>query len=48
MDKDVVHIYTIEYCSATEKNKITPFAATQKDTEVIILSGVRKRKTNTM
>jgi len=28
MDKDAVHIYTIEYCSAIEKKKIMPLAAT--------------------
>ena len=32
------HIHTMEYFSATEKNKIMPFAATQMDLEIIILS----------
>ena len=49
MDKeDVVHIYTMEYYSAIKKNKIMPFAATWMQLEIIILSEVRKRKTNTI
>ena len=32
--------YTVEYCSATKKNKILPFAATGTDLEIIILSTV--------
>ena len=31
-----------------KKNEIMPFAATQMDLEIIILSEVRKRKTNTI
>ena len=49
MDKeDVVYIYTIEYYSAMIKNKILLLAATWMDLEMIILSEVRQRKTNTM
>ena len=44
--EDVVHIYTMEYYSAIKKNKIMPFAATQVDLEIIILSEVIQRKTN--
>ena len=40
MDKDVVHIYTLEYCSAIRKSEIMPFAVTSMDLEIIILSEV--------
>ena len=39
------YIYTMEYYSAIEKNKIMPFAATWMDLELVILSEVRHRKT---
>ena len=42
------YIYTMEYYSAIKKNKIMPFAATWMELEPLILSEVRKRKTNTM
>ena len=38
----------MEYYSAIKKNKIMPFAATWMQLEIIILSEVRKRKTNTI
>ena len=38
----------MEYYSAIKKNKIMPFAATWMEPEIIILSEVRKRKTNTI
>ena len=41
MDEDVVHIYNGILLSH-EKNEIMPFAATQMQLEVIILSEVRK------
>ena len=36
----------MEYYSAIKKNEIMPFAATWMDPEIIILSEVKKRKTN--
>ena len=38
----------MEYYAAIKKNKIMPFAATWMQLEILILSEVRKRKTNTM
>ena len=42
------YIHTTEYYSTIKKNEITSFAATRMDLEIIILSEVRKRKTNTI
>ena len=42
--KKMQYIYTMEYYSALEKNKIMPFAATWMDLEIIILSEVRERQ----
>ena len=42
--EDVIHIYTMEYCSAIKKNKIMPFAASRMDLELIILSEVKSEK----
>ena len=37
MDKeDVVHIYTMEYYSATKRNKTMPFAEMWMDLEAVI------------
>ena len=48
MDKeDVVHIY-MEYYLAIKKNEIIPFTATWMGLEVIILSEVSQRRTNTI
>ena len=44
MDKEDVHIYTTEYYSAIKKNEIMPFAATQMDLEIIILSQTERDK----
>ena len=46
--KKMWYIYTMEYYSAIKKNKIMPFAAPWVELETLILSEVRKRKTNTM
>ena len=42
------HIYTMEYYSAIKNNEIMPFAATWMELETLMLSEVRKRKTNTI
>ena len=42
------YIHTMEYYSAIKRNKIMPFAATWMELETLILSEVRKRKTNTI
>ena len=39
-------IYTVEYYSAIKKNEIMPFAATQLDPEIVILSELRQRRKN--
>ena len=38
--KKMWYIYTMEYYSAIEKNKIIPFAATWMDLEIVILSKI--------
>ena len=38
----------MEYYSAIKKNKIMPFAATWTQLEILILSEIRKIKTNTI
>ena len=42
------YTYTMEYYSAINKNKIIPSAAICMELETLILSEVRKRKTNTI
>ena len=44
--KKIWHIYTVEYYSAIKKNKIMPFAMTRMEPETLILSEMKKRKTN--
>ena len=41
------YTYTMEYYSAIKKDEIMPFVATRMKPETLILSEVRKRKTNT-
>ena len=38
--KKMWYVYTMEYCSAIEKNEIMQFAATWMDLEIIVLSEV--------
>ena len=40
------YIYTMEYYSATKRNKIVSFAATWMDLDIIIISEVTQAKTN--
>ena len=47
-NKEMWYIYTTEYYSAIKKNEIMPSAATWMQLEMIILSELRKRKTNTI
>ena len=42
------YIYAMEFYSAIKKNKIMPLAATWVELENLILSEVRKKKTNTI
>ena len=35
-DKEVCHIYTMEHYSATERNKIVPFAEMWMDLDIVI------------
>ena len=44
MDKDIVHIYTMEYYSAIKKNEIMPLTASWMDLEIIILSKVSQKE----
>ena len=39
-----MYIYTVEYYSAIEKNKIMPFAATWMERETLILSEVGQKE----
>ena len=40
------YIHTMEYYSAINRNKIMPFVAMLIELETVVLSEVRKRKTN--
>ena len=42
------YIYTMGYYQSLEKNKIMPLAATWMQLEIIVVSEVKKRKTNTI
>ena len=42
------YINTMEYYSIIKKNKIMPFAAMWMDLQIITLSEVSQRKTNTI
>ena len=45
MDKEDVHIYTMQYYSAIKKNEILPFGTTWMELEGIMLSEISQRKT---
>ena len=38
VNKDVVHLYTMEYYSAMKENEINPFTASWVDLEMIVQS----------
>ena len=42
------YIYPLKYCSAMKKNKLIPFAATLIQLQIIILSEVSQKETNTI
>ena len=44
--KKLWYIYTMEYCSPIKNNETMPFAVTQIDLGIIILSEGSQRKTN--
>ena len=46
--KKMCYIYTMEHYLAVKNNEIMPFAAAWMDLEIVILSEVRQRKTNTI
>ena len=46
--KKMWYIYTMKYYSAIKKDKIMPFAATWMELEILILSEVSQKKTNTI
>ena len=48
MDKDTVHVYNGILLSHNIKNEMMPFAATEMDLEIIILSEVIQTKKNMM
>ena len=49
MDKeDVIHIHNEILLSCKKKNEVMPFAATWMDLEIITLSEVSQKKTNTI
>ena len=46
--KKMWYVHTMEYYTAIEKNKITPFAATWIEPETLILSEITQKKKNTI
>ena len=46
--KEMWYIHTMQSYSAIKMNEIMPFASTWMDLELVILSGVRQRRRNTI
>ena len=46
--KKMWYIYSIEYYSTIKKDEMMSFAATQMQLEILILSEVSQKKTNSM
>ena len=46
--EDLIHIYNGILLNYKKKNKIMPFAATWKQLEILILSEISQKKTNTI
>ena len=44
--KDVVYIYTMEYCSTMRKEDIFPFLTAMIDLEYIMLSNINQKETD--
>ena len=48
MDKKMGYIYTMDCNSDTKENKLKPFAPTRMDPDIITLSEISKKRTDTI